>query len=188
MAAPTEPDAPEAPSTDDAPPEHRLTPLRLFLGVIVVGIVVMWVYALGPWARQDPPGRLEDPAFAEQAESRCAETADELAALPQAFQTASPVERAVQIDETNVLLTAMITDLRTFAPTDAVDGPRVGEWLDDWTTYIGDRAALADELREGHDARLHETARGEDHISEALDFFAVTANDMPSCATPDDIA
>jgi hypothetical protein len=188
MAVPTESDAPEAPTDDGPRPERRITPLKLLLGAIVVGIVAMWVYALGPWARQDPPGRLDDPAFAEQAEPRCAETARDLAALPQAFETTSPVERAAQIDETNVLLTAMVADLRAFAPTDDVDGPRVGEWLDDWTTYIGDRAALADELREGHDARLHETARGEDHISEALDFFAVTANDMPSCATPDDIA
>ena len=167
---------------------RRITPLKVFLGALVVAMVGMWVYALGPWARQDPPGRLTDPSFAEQAEPVCATAADDLALLPQAFETITPVARADAIDETNVVLTAMVAELGSFAPTSGTDGSRVAEWLGDWSTYIEDRANLAAELRENSDARLHETAKGDDHISEALDFFAVTANDMPSCATPDDIS
>jgi hypothetical protein len=167
---------------------RRVTPVKVLLGLLVVGMIAMWVYALGPWARQDPPGRLDDPAFAAEAEPVCAAAVDELAALPQAFETTTPEARATAIDETNVVLSAMVVELRTFAPTTGVDGERVGEWLDDWDTYIEDRANLATQLREDGDARLHETAKGDDHISEALDFFAVTANDMPSCATPDDIS
>jgi hypothetical protein len=174
-------------SPDDAPP-RRITPLKVFLALLVVAMVGMWVYALGPWARRDPPGRLDDPAFAAQAEPVCAAAADELAALPQAYETTTPQARAAAIDETNVVLTTMIADLRDLAPTEGADAERIGDWLDDWEVYIDDRQALADELATGVDARLHETARGEDHISQALDFFAENANHMPSCATPDDLS
>lgn len=162
--------------------------MKVFLGILVVAMVAMWVYALGPWSRRDPPGRLDDPAFVEAAEPVCAAAVEELETVPQAYETETPAERAEAIDQTNVILSDMVVELRTFAPTEGDDADRVGEWLDDWDTYIEDRAQLADELRQGEDARLKETAKGDDHISEALDFFAVTANAMPSCATPDDIS
>jgi hypothetical protein len=179
---------PRSAPPDEAPTARRITPVRVILTIVVLAMVAMWIYALGPWAREDPPGRLDDPAFAEAAEPVCATTVDELATLPQAYETETPEARADAIDDTNDLLTAMVTELRAFAPTTGDDGNRVNEWLDDWLTYIGDRSELADELHDDHDARLHETAKADNHISEAIDFFAVTANDMPSCATPDDIS
>jgi hypothetical protein len=176
---------PEAPA-EDRP--RRVTAVKVLLALVVAAMAAMWVYALGPWARQPPPGRLDDPAFAVAAEPVCAEAVEELEALPQAFETTTPEARADAIDDTDDVLTAMVSDLRALAPTTGDDGDRVQEWLDDWDTYIGDRAELAGVLHTGTDARLHETAKADNHISEAIDFFAVTANAMPSCATPDDLS
>lgn len=186
MAGPTHREPPAPPEEDSA--RRRITPVRVVLALVVLAMVAMWVYALGPWARQDPPGRLDDPAFTVEAEPVCAATDDALSELPQAYETETPEARADAVDQTNVLLAAMVTDLRTFAPTTGEDGRRVNQWLDDWQTYIGDRNELADELHKGRDARLHETAKADNHISEAIDFFAVTANDMPSCTTPHDLS
>lgn len=189
MVAPaTPPSASPIHDGDDDGHRRRIRPVHVVLALVVLGLVGMWVYALGPWARQDPPGRLDDAAFAERAEPVCAAALDELAEVPQAYETTTPEQRAAAIDETNVILSGMIAELRSFAPRSGVDAERVGDWLDDWEVYIDDRQALADQLATGVDARLHETARGDDHISEALDFFAETANGMPSCATPNDLS
>lgn len=185
MAGPTHRE-PSAPTEEGS--RRRITPVRVVLTLVVLAMVAMWVYALGPWAREDPPGRLDDPSFALAAEPVCAQAVDDLAALPQAYETTTPEARADAVDQTNALLTAMVTDMGTFAPTTGEDARRVNEWLDDWQTYIGDRQELADELHQSRDARLHETAKADNHISEAIDFFAVTANKMPSCATPDDVS
>lgn len=189
MAAPaTPPPAPGAGGPDGGPPRRRIRPVQVLLALVVLGLAGMWVYVLGPWARQDPPGRLDDPAFAERAEAVCARAVDALAEVPPARRTPTPEARAAAIAETNVILSDMVAELRSFAPRSGPDAERVDDWLDDWEVYIEDRQALADTLATGVDARLQETARADDHISEALDFFAETANHMPSCATPNDLS
>ena len=90
----------------------------------------------------------------------------------------------------NVILSGMIADLRPLAPTEpqqVADG--VDEWLDDWTTYLGNRERYVENLRVDDEARFLETTKGSDTkgITRAINSFA-QVNRMDSCTTPADLS
>jgi hypothetical protein len=66
----------EAAEEPDTAASRRWTPVRVLLTVVALAMVAMWGYvvflAFGP-GRQPPIDRLDDPAFAEAGEARCAE-------------------------------------------------------------------------------------------------------------------
>jgi hypothetical protein len=169
-------------------PTRRWTPGRVVVTVLVVGMVAMWGYVLylafGP-GRQDPPDRLDDPAFAVAAEQRCGETLDVVASLPDADESTSATERAAVIEEANGEFAGMLDDLAAMAPA-GDDGELVSEWLADWRTYLGDREAFVDALRDDPDAQLLVSPKDNEQITEYLDAFAAD-NRMPACATPIDV-
>lgn len=178
---------PPAPGTapDEEPRDPRWWP-RALIVLVVVAMLAMWSYALfGP--RSDPPGTLDDASFSRAAEPVCAETLAAVRGLPLAHETTDPVRRAEVIETANGLLDDQIRTLRPLAPGTGEDARRVGEWLTDWRTYLDDRVDYAERLRNDPDARLLETEKDGNHISEALEFFA-EINEMPSCAPPGDVA
>jgi hypothetical protein len=153
----------------------------------------MWVYviylAVGP-GRQPPIDRLDDPAFAEAAEPRCADALEVIGELPVANATPDAADRADVIEQANVAFGSMLDDL-----DDLVDLAPAGDqrerataWLADWRTYLGDRQQYADALRVDADARLlvSEKAGEGRQITGWIDEFA-RANRMPSCVTPGDV-
>jgi hypothetical protein len=170
-------------------PARTWRPTRVLVLVVVVAMVAMWAYVLylafGP-GRQPSPDRLADPTFARQAEARCEEAHDELAALPPAIQTETATERAEVVDQANAQLTAMIDDIEPLAP-DGEDGEIVAAWIADWRTYLDDRVAYADALRTDPDARFFVTARDNEQVTEYMDAFAAD-NHMAACATPLDLS
>lgn len=184
-------DRPDAPGDETTP--RRWGPVRVLLTVVVLALVSMWVYVLylafGP-GRQPPIDRLDDPAFAEAAEQRCAEALEVVDALPVANATPDPATRADVIDEANAAFAAMLDDLDAttrLAPAgDQRD--RADAWLADWRTYLGDRQQYAAALRDDPEARLLVSAKeGEGRqVTGWIDEFA-KANRMPSCVTPSDV-
>jgi hypothetical protein len=172
---------------------RRWTPVRVLLTAIVVALVAMWGYvlflAIGP-GRQPPIDRLDDPAFAEAGEARCAEAIAEVAELPEANTAASAAERAEVVTVANGVFADMLDDLDGMADLAPAGDQRhrATEWLDDWRTYLGDREAFADALRADSDARLLVSEKpGEGRqITGWIDEFA-KANRMPSCVTPTDV-
>jgi hypothetical protein len=170
----------------------RWRPTRILILVVVVGLVTMWGYVvyLAFWqGRQPPVDRIDDPAFAEAAESRCAEAVDRVAELPAAQETTEPAERAAVLDEANATFAVMLDDLDgmvTLVPADDQRG-HATEWLADWRTFLADREDFADRLRTDASARMlvSEKAGEGRHITEWIDEFA-KANRMPSCASPMD--
>lgn len=153
--------------------------------VVLLGIALLWIFALAQDARR-APGTLDDPAFAERAQELCLATGVTLAGLPPAFEAGSAAERAQMIDRADEALSAMVADLRAIAPPAERDGRMVGEWLDDWTVYLGDRSDYASRLREDEGARFYVSAKNEDQITEPIDRFA-QINRMEACATPQDL-
>jgi hypothetical protein len=152
----------------------------------------MWGYVLflafGP-GRQPPIDRLDDPAFAEAAEERCATTLEEVDRLPVASASHTATERADVLARANGAYAAMLDDLdelQALAPA-GDQRRRANEWLADWRTYLGDREAYADALRTEPDARLLVSEKpGEgQQITGWIDEFA-KANRMPSCVSPAD--
>jgi hypothetical protein len=183
----TSPDAaePEAPG-------RRWTPTRVVLTLVVVAMVSMWGYVLylafGP-GRQPPIDRLDNPAFAEAAEARCAEAVVEVDALPAASASQSAGERAGVLARADDVFADMLDDLDGMVALAPVGDQRrrATEWLADWHTYLGDREAYADALRTDPDARLlvSEKAGEGRQITGWIDEFA-KANRMPSCVSPTD--
>jgi hypothetical protein len=165
---------------------------RTVVIIVVCALVSMWGYVLylafGP-GRQPPIDRLDDPAFAEAAEERCAATLEEVDRLPVASASHTAAERADVLARANGVYAAMLDDLddlETLAPA-GDQRRRANEWLGDWRTYLGDRETYADALRTDPDARLLVSAKpGEgQQITGWIDEFA-KANRMPSCVSPTD--
>ena len=182
----------DPPAGDEAAERWRWTPTRVVLAGVVVALVAMWVYVLylafGP-GRQPPIDRLDDPAFAEAAEARCATAVASVAELPVASETPAAPERAAVLEEADATFAAMLDDLEGMvglAPA-GDQRRRATEWLADWRTYLGDREAYADALRTDPGARLLVSEKpGEGRqITGWIDEFAL-ANRMESCATPTD--
>jgi len=169
-----------------------LSRVRVLLTAVVVGLVGMWVYVLylafGP-GRQPPVDRLDDPAFAEAAEQRCADATDAVEGLPVASQSSSAAERAAVLDQANEIYSDMLVDLddlRSLAPAgDQRD--RTTAWLSDWRVLLSDRQAYAEALRDDPEARLliSEKPGTGRHITGWIDEFAL-ANKMDDCVTPAD--
>jgi hypothetical protein len=192
-------DRPDA-SFTTTPVRRGLAPRALFgsrLGRVLamlttVGMLLMWGYVLylafGP-GRQPPVDRLDDPAFAQAAEVRCADALSGVEQLPLATESESAAERADVVNEANEIYRVMLDDLDGLAAL-APDGDqreRVDQWLVDWRIHLGDRQEYVDRLRVDPTARLLISEKpGEGrHITGWIDEFAL-ANNMPSCAAPTD--
>jgi hypothetical protein len=172
--------------TLDAP--RRWTPGRVIVLVAIVAMVAMWGYVLylafGP-GRKPPPDQLSDPTFGRQAQAVCESAHDDVALLPPAVEADTAEERAEIVDQANARFSLMVAELRPLAP-EGEDGDVVAAWIDDWRTYLEDRRAYAEALRQDPEARLLVTARDREQITEYIDAFAAD-NHMPACATPIDV-
>jgi hypothetical protein len=170
--------------TADTAPRTRFG--LIFAVVVVVAIVVMWIY-LFLIADPNVPDQLDDEAFPTDGQAICAAAEARLDDLPDAREARTPQERAPVVADANDILSEMVADLRDIAPTEGTDGRITDLWLDDWETYIGDRARYADALAEGEEAELLVTARETGgQITETIDHFA-EINNMEDCATPLDV-
>jgi hypothetical protein len=182
-------DEPGAPTTA----ARRWGPTRIVLTVVVVALVSMWGYVLylafGP-GRQPPIDRLDDPAFAQAGEERCAEALDAVDELPVASESATAADRAAVVAQADAVFAAMLDDLEDMVDLAPAGDQRrrASEWLADWRTYLGDREAFAETLRTDPDARLlvSEKAGEGRQVTGWIDEFA-KANRMPSCVTPTDV-
>ncbi len=176
------PDAPPRPSVA----KRRVTPYRVTILVILVGVAALWGYALTRQP-QPPPDRLDDTAWSERAEEVCASNADARDALPQAFQTDDPLERADVVEQANAELDTMLATLRADLPASERDRSMLDEWLGDWSVYVQNRRDFVERLRSEGDARIFVTEKDGRQITVAIDRFA-EVNHMASCRTPKDIS
>jgi hypothetical protein len=189
MASPT---TPPVPSGHDDDPDSR-SGSRVALVATLTAVAVLlggWIYVLFLYDPGLMIDELADRTFPTQAEQVCAAAKDELEQLPPADLAASASERADVVARSNVILSGMIADLRPLAPTEpqqVADG--VDEWLDDWTTYLGNRERYVENLRVDDEARFLETTKGSDTkgITRAINSFA-QVNRMDSCTTPADLS
>ena len=171
-------------------------------GAFVVASFVFWAWAFSPWARSENPGRLDDRAFVQWADQRCAQAQEFIDGLPTARQAASRAERAEQVDQGTDTVEALVADLRsrseaTLAEVTEGRGPPDAElvraWLDDWDVYLSDRRNHAERLRTADadtpDRELRfllvDVVEGGVY-TERMDGFA-RLNNMDACQIPGDI-
>jgi hypothetical protein len=157
--------------------------------VIVIGLVSLWAYVLylafGP-GRADSPDKLDDPAFAIQAQERCDAALDIVAELQPASEAPDAAARADTLASANEALADMLDELQEIVPP-GEDGEIVEEWLADWHVYLGDREAYAEVLLTDPEARLLVSPKGGSQITDYIDQFSKD-NAMPACSTPADAA
>ncbi len=189
--------------TGPSPPRSRLRLLGKWLGgLFVAGSFVFWAWAFSPWARSENPGRLDDRAFVEWADQRCARAHTAINALPTARQAGSRTERADQVDTGTDEVEALVADLRLRAAASLPastegNGPPdvdlVGAWLEDWDVYISDRRKHSMRLRTADadtpDRELRfllvDMTEGSTY-TERMDGFA-RLNNMDNCQIPGDV-
>jgi hypothetical protein len=170
--------------------ESRRSPWRVVSRVatvaIVVGIAVMWFVAF--FGDHPVPGRMADRTFPAAAEPVCARARAAIGRLPRAFESPTPADRAAVVEQGTSDLETMVDDLRVVLPADPDTRTRLEQWLDDWATFNRDRRDYARRLREDPGARFYasQSERDKAQINLAVDNFA-RVNDMPSCATPEDV-
>jgi hypothetical protein len=158
---------------------------RIAVVVVVLGIALLWLYALTRQPQQ-PPDLLDDPAIGEQAQLLCGETVVAIDDLPRAFESDSATDRAEVINRANVELELMLDRLGAIPVGSERDSRMMGEWLADWATYVDDRDDYAIRLRSDSQARFYVTEKEGRQITHPIDRFA-TVNRMDACATPDDV-
>ena len=170
------------------PATRRWTLGRVLAAICVVGVVAMWSYVLFlavAEGRQAPRDRVADPAFSPSAQEICATAHVDVAALPPAANTPNPTERAAIVTTANDRFARMLGDLDAIVP-EGDDGRIVREWLADWRTYLGDRAAYARALTKDATAQLLVTPKDQQQVTEFIDAFAAD-NRIIACATPIDV-
>jgi hypothetical protein len=171
--------------------QPRITLRRTAAVLTVLALVLYWIYIF-VIATPDPGDRLADQTFPHAAEPICTATLAQLGRAGLVGKKANtPVERADLTDQADAELTTMIARLRAIAPTSGDAAAPVQKWLGDWDIWLKDRQDWSDKLRStGRDQPFLETGRasaGGEPNSKELDSFADTANDMPDCATPEEV-
>lgn len=158
---------------------------------VVVSFVGIWGYILYLsvfQGRAEPRDHLDDTRWVETAEATCAPTAAAVDRLPFASEMETLDQRAEILDTATDELERMVDQLRGLVPPANPEEARaVGRWLDDWEEYNRNRRAYAENFRRGQDEPFVVTDRGGYHIDVIVEDFATKANDMPSCAPPDDV-
>lgn len=164
----------------------RFGPAKVLLGVAVLATFGIWAYAFSGLADRPVPDRLTGEAFPVAAESRCAVALAELDTLEPAHLASDHVDRSQTIVEANAVLAGMVADLEDLVTGDGRDRQILGDWLDDWETYLGNRADYADRLATDAGARFYQSDVANEFLDRRITRLADT-NRMPSCGVPGDV-
>jgi hypothetical protein len=177
----------EDPADLENKPRGPIAKLGLFLGgVAVLGSFGVWGYAYSGQADRRTPDLLDEPAFALAAGPICDATQEEFESMPRALDAADNIERAGQIRAPNELFTVMINDLEAASTGTPRDHQIIGDWLEDWRTYVGHRADYADRFELDETERFYVSSVGGERLEKRIPRFADT-NEIYSCGPPNDI-
>jgi hypothetical protein len=179
----------------DAAPASRPGPGRPVGRVLgVAGLLLFvgfWTWALF-FASKEAVNKIGDREWAERAQQRCEQAADERAALADPRRVdpddaAMMRERAGLVDRATDTLERMLDDLVAVTPADAKGQAIVPDWAADYRRYVADRRVFADRVRAGENVPFSETEVDGIPISERIATFAGD-NEMPACAPPRDLS
>lgn len=151
----------------------------------------MWIYAF-LFASKEAVNKIGDEAWTKRADARCLVAREERLALADYRRINDPTtgglaERANLVDQATSTIERMIEDLRNVVPSDDKGRALVPLWLTDYDTYVADRRAYAEQLRNGINAPFAETTFEGLPLAERIATFAGD-NRMPNCAPPIDLS
>lgn len=178
----------ESPAATDA--RDRPSRWRYVIAPALIGLAVFWIWALF-FASKEAVNRIDDRAWARRAETICSQAQEDREALADfrlldGDDRAMLAERADVVDRATAIVAEMLDDVVSEQPSDAKGQEIVPLWEDDYRTYLEDRQAYTERLRDGDDVPFTETAVDGIPISDKLEVFAGD-NEMPSCTPPRDL-
>lgn len=161
-------------------PDRSIVMRTLFVTGAVL-FAAFWVWAIF-FASKTSVNRIDDRAWAERAESICAEVKPQVRLLE---LEASPdlMVRADLVVQSTDMLSVMLNDITATTPTDEKGQAIVPDWIADYRTLLNDRYRYSDRLRAGDNVPFTETAVNGVPITERIEAFA-DHNEMSSCAPP----
>jgi len=176
----------------EAPQPRRVTFTKVFLTLVVLGILAMWVYAFG-FASKKAAYRVDDDAWRARAEEVCTTKQAERVKLVDMTQgyiaeptTAQMIERADLVDRATGILETQLTEMTAVLPPSDRDRSLVAEYEGYWRTVFSDRRAYTARLRDLQLEPYFETAIDGTPVTNLLTDFAVV-NQMPACAPPNEL-
>jgi hypothetical protein len=183
----------DAPLADTGPePAGRRHPLsgrqlatRIVLGVTVLAIVAMWIYAF-IFASDDAVAKVSDREWAARADEICARRNDLLdknAAEARAGSDGSPQALGAAVAKATDIIEAALDEVQATLPNDATDRELIAEWDRLYRTYIADRRAAEAKMAAGENSELNESMVNGSPISESINDFT-KVNRMNECAAP----
>jgi len=157
---------------------------RLAVGVMIVGLLGMWVYAFG-FATKTGAAELSDTAWTTRAEAICKTRDAQLDANVATYSSTAggTTELGVTIKRSTDIIEAALNQVVAVRPASAVDQRLVATWEGLYRTYIADRREAEAKLINGQKAELNETVLNGSPISDTIADFT-SPNHMPSCAVP----
>lgn len=162
---------------------------RMGLGVVIALMAAMWVYAffLSP---RESINRVADRTWSSRAQEICLTARIQLAELADTRRIQSTDDlliRAELVEQATEILDQMVKDVFEQLPSDEKGLAISDLWRADYLTYLDDRRAYIELLRQGKNEPFAETRVDGIPLSEKLGTFA-RANDMDSCAPPSDLS
>ncbi len=173
----------------DGEPDQDFNPWsigRILAGLFIVGSFAFWVYAFSGIPSRENPDRLDESAFAVEADGLCAAAKARIGELPSADSAPDVLARADVLDQANDEVETLIRQLRSIVSGSDSDVRNLGLWLDDWEVFAADRREHAERLRTEGDVRFVVSGKEGQHVTEWIDGFA-RVNDMDSCEVPLDV-
>ena len=172
---------------------RRITPLKVLLAMVVLGIVVMWVYAFG-FAPRKGAYRVDDAEWRARAEQVCAryeaqrlELVDTSAGYIAEPTEAQMIERADLVDAATALLQASLDEVTAVQPASDRDRTLVAEYRAYVETMLADRRRYTEQLRAFDLQPYTETAvDGGSPVTNVITDFTIV-NEMRSCTPPGEL-
>ena len=170
----------------------RTIAIRVFLGIISLGIAAFWIWALFFPQTKQSIAKVDDESWTVRAEQICRSAnvkRDELSDLRRIDEVGEGAlaERAELIDRATDIIDQMVTDVIAELPTNATDVALIDSWTRYYRQWIGDRRIYTDVLRSGDNPPFAESMVDGSPISEYINDFTV-ANRMKPCSAPTDLA
>ena len=157
--------APPIDPATGAPRKRNPWVMALLTGVVLV-FLAFWIYVF-LFADTTSPNQVPDRTWAKRTAATCAATAEQLAALPSArtFADITPKAEALRQradvgEQATALVVAMVAQIRSQPPSDAVSQGAVTNWLADYDTYVADRNAHVAKLARRARSALRRDGRG----------------------------
>ena len=168
-----------------APRTRKQIAARVAIGVSILTIVVMWLYAF-IFASKSAIAQVSDKSWSERAEQICDrrnDLLDQNARDTRESTDGSPQAVGVGVARGTDIVEAALNEVEAVLPASAEDQELIAEWDRLYRIYIADRRATEKKLAAGEAAELNETTLSGSPISESIaDFTKV--NNMDSCSAP----